>query len=291
MSKYTTEVRYICETYAGHTESQDYGKVDEIIANSVKKIFDFDFPIFDESYRNVLETKIIRHYYTREIGLETVGLWKHFLNMRLNEIMPYYNKLYESELLEFNPLYNVKYDITHQGSESGTSSDEIDGTELTTRNLSDAETRNMSDAETKNLTDTIEANTSVSTDDDTLDKFSDTPQGGLSGLLNDTYLTNARKIEKDTDTDTDYDETGRHTGTDTILRTGTDTFVRTGTNNLSIDNNKNSEFSNTDQYLRHVEGNNGAKSFSQLLMEFRESFLNIDMMIINELNDLFMGVW
>ena len=149
----------------------------------------------------------------------------------------------------------------------------------------------MTDAETKNLTDTIEANTSVSTDDDTLDKYSDTPQGGLSGLLNDTYLTNARKVEKETDTDTDYDETGRHTGTDTILRTGTDTFVRTGTNNLSIDNNKNSEFSNTDQYLRHVEGNNGAKSFSQLLMEFRESFLNIDMMIINELNDLFMGVW
>lgn len=291
MSKYTTEVRYICETYAGHTESQDYTKVEDVIANSLNKVFDFDFPMFDESYRSVLETKILRHYYTREIGFETVGLWKHFLNMRLNEIMPYYNKLYASELLEFNPLYNVKYDISHQGSESGTSSDEIDSTELTTRNLSDAETRNMTDAETKNLTDTIEANTSVSTDDDTLDKYSDTPQGGLSGLLNDTYLTNARKIEKNTDTDTDYDETGRHTGTDTILRTGTDTFVRTGTNNLSIDNNKNSEFSNTDQYLRHVEGNNGAKSFSQLLMEFRESFLNIDMMIINELNDLFMGVW
>ena len=47
MSKYTTEVRFICETYAGFTESQDANMVEEVIGLSMGKIFDFNFPIFD----------------------------------------------------------------------------------------------------------------------------------------------------------------------------------------------------------------------------------------------------
>lgn len=251
MSKYTTEVRYICENACGYRESQDYSKVEEIIAGSLTSIFDFNFPIFDENYRTVLETKILRHYYTREIGLETVGLWKHFLNMRLNEIMPYYNKLYQSELLEFNPLYNVKYDTSHEGSASGSNTDTDTGT--MSEDIKDSRNREN------------EYN------DDTLDKFSDTPQGGLTGVVNDNYLTTARKVESE--------------------GTGSEDETYTRDRDVSTSNTKNGTFSNTDEYLRHVEGNNGAKSFSELLMQFRETFMNIDMMIINDLNDLFMGVW
>ena len=43
MSVYTTELRYICETYAGLNESKDYPEVESIIQNSIGKIFDFDF--------------------------------------------------------------------------------------------------------------------------------------------------------------------------------------------------------------------------------------------------------
>lgn len=235
MSKYTTEVRFICENACGYKESQGYDKVDEIIAGSLNKVFDFDFPIFDENYRGILETKILRHYYTREIGLETVGLWKHFLCMRLNEIMPYYNQLYESAALEFNPLYNVKYDVTHKGSATGTMGEDI------------SDNRNREN----------EYN------DDTLDKFSDTPQGGLTGVVNDNYLTTARKVESE----------------------GTGSEDETYTRDRDVTTN------NTDQYLRHIEGNNGGRTFSELLKQYRETFINIDMMIINELNDLFMGVW
>jgi len=108
MSKYTTEVRYICEHFSGLSESVGYNDVEQVIKNCLTKVFDFNFPIFDESYRTVLETKILRHYYTREIGLETVGLWKLKLNTKLNEIMPFYNQLYKSELIDFNPLYDVE---------------------------------------------------------------------------------------------------------------------------------------------------------------------------------------
>ena len=47
---------------------------------------------------------------------------------------------------------------------------------------------------------------------------------------------------------------------------------------------------NFENYLENVLGWNG-KSPSKLLQEFRETFLNIDMMIIEELSDLFFGLW
>ena len=92
-----------------------YAAIPDIIAESCPKIFDFPYPIFDESYRRVIESKILMHYYTREICEETVGLWKLRLMSRMNEIMPYYNQLYESELLKFNPFFDVDYTTTHKG--------------------------------------------------------------------------------------------------------------------------------------------------------------------------------
>lgn len=107
MAKYTTEVRSICEHFAGRTESSGYSSVDEIISQSYNQIFD-NFPIFDETYRETLCSKILKHYYTREIGAESFGLWKLMLNRRMAEIMPYYNQLYESELITIDPLKNYK---------------------------------------------------------------------------------------------------------------------------------------------------------------------------------------
>lgn len=251
MSKYTTEVRYICETYAGHEESQDYSKIDDVIAKSIDKIFDFNFPIFDENYRSVLETKIIKHYYTREIGFETVALWKHFLGVRLNEIMPRYNKLYEAEKLEFDPFANIDYTEKYEGEGQGTNSNTDNGT--VKEDIND------------------KRNVDYTHNGNSIDKFSDTPQGGLSGLLNDTYLTNARQVTADDTDNTDDDYTRDR--------------------DVATTNTRNGRFSNTDEYLKHFKGYNGNRTFSELLVAFRDTFINIDLMIIEELNDLFMGVW
>lgn len=127
MSKYTTEVRFICENSAGLSKSEGADNVDSVLDKCWNKIFNFDFPIFDENYRQVLCRKILKHYYTREIAHETVGRWKLALNAKLNEIMPYYNQLYKSELLEFNPFYDV--DLTRSREGSGTSNKTSNNTE------------------------------------------------------------------------------------------------------------------------------------------------------------------
>ena len=156
MSKYTTEVRYICESYAGLKQSVGFDSVESVIASAVPKIFNFSFPIFDEAYRSVLCAKILREFYTREISEETVGLWKLRLSQKLNNIMPYYNQLYRSELIEFNPLYDVDVTRTHSGNRNEESNTNSNGT--------------------------------------TYDLYSDTPQNGLSGVDNENYLTSADKV-------------------------------------------------------------------------------------------------
>ena len=112
MSKYTTEVRFICEHEAGLDESEGFASVDDIIVSSWNKIFTNKIEFFDEAYRGILCSKILKHYYLREIGAETVGMWKLWINTKLEEIMPYYNQLYLSAKLEFNPFHDV--DLTRK---------------------------------------------------------------------------------------------------------------------------------------------------------------------------------
>lgn len=104
MSNFTTQVRYLCESFGG--TARGVREIDKQIHQANKTIFDFDYPIFNETYRTVLQDKIIRHYYMREIGCETFGMWQLMLCDKLNEIMPYYNQLYNSQLIEIEPLIN-----------------------------------------------------------------------------------------------------------------------------------------------------------------------------------------
>jgi len=66
-----------------------------------------DYPIFDESYRETLNRKIINRYLNREIGLENPERFIHNLSRRMHEIMPAYNELYETTQLAVDPLRTV----------------------------------------------------------------------------------------------------------------------------------------------------------------------------------------
>lgn len=316
MSKYTTELRYICEKAAGLDESVGYLDVPEIINNSRPYIFDFDYPIFDNSYKSVLETKIIRHFYTREIAFETVGLWKLKLWTKLNEIMPYYNKLYNSELLEFNPFYDVDLTTDHVKNNEGEAHREGEGERDITN------TYNTDNTQTNNLTDTTEVTSESTTtgsqessgnktghgNDVKWDYYSDTPQGNIydfPGEAHDnatdqmTYLTNARKntdaydnseavTNESEDTSTTTSE-----GESTTSKTGTVTDAKRGTVKTDDDNTfaEDNNFNNTEDYLQHVKGKSGGTSYSKLLEEYRKTFLNIDMLVIKDLEPLFMHLW
>lgn len=72
-----------------------------------------NYPIFDEGHRAILNNKIIRHYYFREICCDSPERFNFYLETKMDEIMPYYNQLYKSELLEYNPLATEFYSETN----------------------------------------------------------------------------------------------------------------------------------------------------------------------------------
>lgn len=291
MSKYTTEVRYICEVAAGLVESADYTKVEDVIKKALPTVFDFSFPIFDENYRTVLETKILKHFYTREIGLETVGLWKLKLDTKLNEIMPYFNQLYKSQLYAFNPFYDVDLTRKHRIDGSGTKDTDTATNTQTEHNITVDESGN-STITGSGSSNSESANARANTKTDAFsERYSDTPQGALTDLRADKYLTNATLRDDNVNGNTNEsgtDKTSTNTNAENTENKNTET---NGNNRTNVNGNVSSTLTNTEDYLETVQGKNGGSSYSKLLMEYRETFLNIDMMVINELEDLFMQLW
>lgn len=279
MSKYTTEVRFICESKSGLENSSGADNVDEVIAGAWNKIFTSKAPFFDESYRSVLCQKILKHYYLREICCETVGIWKLWMNERLETIMPYYNQLYESELIKFEPLNDVNLTRKHDRT--------VDGTEERNGETSDTNngTREVTGTNDTKETGTGKTTTSASSDETKRDLYSDTPQGAITGLENENYLTNARKI-------TDNVTSSGNENTDTTRNVDNDYTENETTNNTKNGTNKVTGTSNTtEDYLETLVGKQGSGTYSKMLMEFRDTFLNIDMMVIDEFKDLFFGLW
>ena len=182
--------------------------------------------------------------------------------------MPYYNQLYKSAVIEFNPMYDVDLttdyqkvdngnrDKTGSFSENGNSTDELESTDSFSTTVADAR---------KN---------------DHWDYFSDTPEGGIDGVADNSYLTNARHITDD--------GTG---STSTTTGSNTTNSERNGVNEKTGNNTSNEIIRNTEDYLHHVVGKTGGVSYSKLLKEYRDTFINIDMMIIKDLRDLFMNLW
>ena len=280
MSKYTTEVRYILEHDAGLEESAGANKIDDVIDDSWDKTFNVGegAPIIGSvAYHEDICKKILRHYYFREIGAETAGLWKFWMNRKVSEIADYYTKLYASMgLLNLeNALKDVNYTKTHMGSESQ------QGQKATTDNLSitgqDASFGNSTVGKT---------NTGTQTDSGTsseVNKFSETPQGGLTGLENNTYLTDARMING-TKGNTRTDNL-----TENVQENHADTVNKTGSEARTINDTQNKSGSN--QFTEQVQGKWGGRTYAELLQQYRDTLFNLDVMIIGEFKDLFMNIW
>lgn len=279
MSKYTTEVRFICESKSGLEESKGASSVDEVIANSWSKIFTSKVSFFDEAYRSVLCQKILKHYYLREIGAETVGIWMLWMNTRLEEIMPYYNQLYESAKIEFDPMHDVDLTRKHERNVDGTSKEDGTRTDNTTGK------RTLTGNRDTDSTGSSTRNTTSGSDETKRDLYSDTPQGTITGLENGNYLTNARKITNNVN-GTGNEETNTTENTGTNYSETEDTTGKVD----GITSNTGSS-STTEDYLETITGKQGTESFSSLLNKFRETFLNIDMQVIEEFSDLFFGLW
>lgn len=211
MSNYTIELRKIKESLIDDALSQ--------------------YTIFSEEYRKPLNTKIKQHFWYNEIAHETIDIFLFQLRVKMNEIMPYYNQMYEAELIKRDPFITVRM-----------------------------KSSNKSTGSAKNISSSTEHGTSSSsTDAKSRAVQSETPQVHLSG--DGDYATGAADSTSLTGVKSESDGTGTQTST-----SSSDSSGEGG-----------------------QEGFSG--SMASLIQAHRDAIINIDMMVIAQLEPLFMYVW
>jgi hypothetical protein len=97
------------------------GDLDELGSTEVAAICGLaDYPLTDSAKRAELNTKIVRHYFNQEIGRETIEMWRMAMSVKMAEIMPYYDELYKSLDIEFDPISTVDITTTTEGTTNQT---------------------------------------------------------------------------------------------------------------------------------------------------------------------------
>ena len=88
-------------------------------------LFDFDYPL-DNKYKNDFEITFLEHYMFRRIGYETYTSFKLHLKVKLKDIMPKYNKMFEGfsklDFLGMKEIHTRKE--TEEGISSGTTTND-----------------------------------------------------------------------------------------------------------------------------------------------------------------------
>ena len=114
MSKYTMELRKLFEPITYKKPLFTRAEVEGFF-----KAYDLNDYLTSEQQAVINETglwskdklakKIVDHYYMREIGFETIGLFIHYAKVTMNELMEEYLPLIYSSAIQYDPLVNVDY--------------------------------------------------------------------------------------------------------------------------------------------------------------------------------------
>ncbi|UIS65827.1 lower collar protein [Bacillus phage Arbo1] len=268
----------------------------EKIEKGRPKLFDFNYPIFDESYRTIFETHFIRNFYMREIGFETEGLFKFHLETWLMINMPYFNKLFESELIKYDPLENTRVGVKSNTKNDTDRNDNRDVKQDLSSNGTSSTDAKQNDTSKTTGNEKSSGSGSITDDNFKRDLNADTADDRLQLTTKDGegVLEYASQIEehnenkkRDTKTSNTTDTTSNTTGTSTL-----DSDSKTSNKANTTSNDKlNSQINSVEDYIEDRVGKIGTQSYARLVMDYREALLRIEQRIFNEMQELFMLVY
>lgn len=132
-----------------------------------------------------LARKIVDHYYMRESGLETIGLFKHYAKVKMQELMEYYLPLIYSNSINYDPLVNVDYTETFNKSTDNTAES----------------------TSSQSLSTTTSNTTSTTGNNSGLEVNSDTPQGQITkaNILAGNYASSTSATENESENETEFE--------------------------------------------------------------------------------------
>jgi hypothetical protein len=189
-------------------EESEQVKIKDLAKTGRGMFFDFNYPLSSHINKEDFETLILNHYLMRRIGYETVTAFKIALSVKLSEIMPRYNKLFDC-LDGWNLFQN---------------------TEVTEREVEDSRTSTTENTSGSTSESTSTGSTS-STDNTTSDRrYSDTPQNELQSVQNGSYVSQYN-YDHNTGTNT---TTNTASNNDEVNTTSNNEFNDSGNLNESI---------------------------------------------------------
>lgn len=178
-------------------------------------------------------------------------LYHYYENEIGFETAPLFRLYLNQKLNEIMPYYNTLY----------TTQKQIIDNNLLLNNVN--LTENFEHTNTTTTSSESKSNSQSNGSNDSKNLFLDTPQGdSYKGTIEQTdYATNV-------------------------------TFDKASSqNNVNDTSNTKGSANNTENYIKTIIGNNGGKFNIDILNDIKNKFMNIDMMIINDLNELFMQIF
>jgi hypothetical protein len=286
------------------------------------KLFDFYYPFFDDNKKKEFETNIIRRFYFTDIGFEVFELFKFHLENWLIINMPYWNNMFKSELLEYEPFLNTIMDKDGTIDTTKDTDSNRDGTiHQDTKDdgtmKQDTTTNATSDGTSEGTGNKVLSNTGnkngTKGNKGTSNNFgrnveADTPDSRLAITTDDGkgILEYASKITEDTqkgsttsddtfneDTKSDGEEDTKSTGKTHDEMNGTSHTTGETHNTGSLDGTTNDKFDENvkgnQKSVDHYVGKIGTETYQEMLQKYRSTFLRIEKMIHEEMRrDLFL---
>lgn len=244
---------------------EDKTKIKDLAKASRSKIFNFTYPLSSKVKKEDFEKMILNKFMKRRIGFETVTDFRIHLDIKLNEIMPIYNKMFDA--LEGWDIFNDG-DITVR---TGTDDRNINNTINENNDTTHTENRTSNNDTTNSLT-----NTSTSSGNNTSDlRFSNTPQNELQNVKDGKYITeyNYNQDNSSTEDNSTSNGTSNSTNNDNINYTNN---IDRNTTNTTKDNNKYNET------ITHSPSDKIA-----IYKQFQEDLKSIYTLIFKDLDCLF----
>jgi len=237
------------------------------VHNLIENNFDFgltSYPIFNESYRPVLNHVILEYYRFREIGWQNTEVFKQKLNLRMEMIMRgKYNDLYKAKAIEFNPRYNVEMHETF--------SHTVEHNNTATTNTS-GETNGTSDINSENAV-------IVATTAGALNLNSNFPSEEMTvgNLTDNVFVSNAQK----------------NSGTENVTNDSTNVSNAVDNQVSTMEAAEAQQGTTTETYTKFTEGSSAGLPFSRAMIQLKDYLdeFQLDQLICEELNDLFINVW
>lgn len=223
------------------------------------EIFDFDYPFYtnDKEVKKDFEELFINRYYFHEIGAETVDRWKQMLKARLMLKMPYYTQLYQTEWMKVDKDMMNSKDLTETTTRKLTSLDESTGTAH--QSVKNNQTDNQSSSSSTHGTGNVDE----------------------SNISDGVSIVNLKEGNK----------------TSTSQSSSSATSTNSLKNTMSGETSGNSSSSNTTEsdieetITFHSHGDIGIQTPAYAITEWRKVIINLNEMLINELDDLFMKIY